>query len=81
VIIRDPYEEFGRSGRQCHALYSYASCFGVGAKKLAVAIGTLGKLPMENNEARAVYPWVGNYERTVLDLSRSCIARTAAERK
>jgi hypothetical protein len=35
---------------------------------------------MEKNEARAVYPWVGNLERTVLDVSRSCLAQTAAER-
>jgi hypothetical protein len=49
--------------------------------RLATAIETLGKLPMETNEARAVYPWVGNLERTVLDISRSCLTQTAAERK
>jgi hypothetical protein len=49
--------------------------------RLAMAIETLGKLPMEKNEARAVYLWVGNHERTVLDLSRSCLAQTAGERK
>jgi len=49
--------------------------------RLAMAIETLGKLPIEKNEARAVYPWVGNHERAVLDLSRSCLAQTAAGRK
>jgi hypothetical protein len=38
--------------------------------RLAVAIEALGKLPMEKNETRAVYPWVGNHGRTVLDFSR-----------
>jgi len=49
--------------------------------RLAMAIETLGKLPMEKNEARAVYLWVGNLERTMLDISRSCLARTTAERE
>jgi len=49
--------------------------------RLAMAIETLGKLPMEKNQARAVYPRVGNHERTVLDLSRSCLAQTTTERK
>jgi hypothetical protein len=49
--------------------------------RLAMAIETLGKLPMEKNEARAVFPRVGNHERTVLDLSRPCLAQPAAERK
>jgi len=49
--------------------------------RLTMAIETLGKLPMEKNEACAVYPWVGNHERAVLDLSRSCLAQTAAEHK
>jgi hypothetical protein len=37
--------------------------------RFAMAIETLGKLPIEKNEARAVYPWAGNHERAVLDLS------------
>jgi hypothetical protein len=49
--------------------------------RLAMAIETLGKLPMEKNEANAVYPPVGNHEQNVLDLTRSCLAQTAAERK
>jgi hypothetical protein len=52
-----------------------------GQSRLAMAIETLGKLPMDKHEARAVYPWVGNHERAVLDLSRSCLAQTAAGRK
>ena len=34
--------------------------------RLAMAIETLGKLPMEKNEARAVFPRVGNHERRSL---------------
>jgi hypothetical protein len=49
--------------------------------RLAMAIETLGELPMETNEARVVYRWVGNHEQSVLDLSSSCLAQTAAERK
>jgi hypothetical protein len=49
--------------------------------RLAMAIETLGKLPKEKNQARAVYPRVGNHERTVLDLSRSCLAQTTTKRK
>jgi len=44
--------------------------------RLAMAIETLGKLPMEKNEARAVYPWVGNHERIVLDLAKSTRSHT-----
>jgi hypothetical protein len=49
--------------------------------RIAMAIEALGKLPMETNEARVVYRWVGNHEQSVLDLSSSCLAQTAAERK
>jgi hypothetical protein len=49
--------------------------------RIAMAIEALGKLPMETNEARVVYRWVGNHEQSVLELSSSCLAQTAAERK
>ena len=49
--------------------------------RLAMAIEILGELPMETNETRVVYRWVGNHEQSVLDLNSSYLAQTAAERK
>ena len=80
VITQDHYEEFGRSGRQYCAVYSYARDYGVGTDQLGSGHREVRELPIEESETRAVYRWAGNSEEAVLDTEPFSIAQTAAER-
>jgi hypothetical protein len=49
--------------------------------RLVIAIETVGKCPLEKNDAEAVNLWAGNHEHVMPDLSRSVIARATSGSK
>ena len=64
------------------ALFILTPAFVVWAQgRLAIAIETVGKCPLENNVAEAVNLWAGNHEHVMPDLSRSGVARATTGSK
>lgn len=49
--------------------------------RLAVAIETVGKSPLDENDTEAVNLWAGNHDHVMPDLSRSGVARATTGSK